>query len=213
MIEFVVKLGENAKELPKENLSLCISLLAVVATWGNFWNSRRTFASANYPKLRAELKLPDKQAFPIYSLFNESDKISANDICITISIARPDKWYFERDRWLTYEYVELERLKPQESFPPFNVDIPQWCQARGYKRNLCEPSEAWNLHEIISGLSPANSYDVRLIVKYTSNVFGANKVCTIAKKYRLVSCHNSEAAEQKSELFWQLQRKRRIIYQ
>ena len=107
MIEFVVKLGENAKELPKENLSLCISLLAVVATWGNFWNSRRTFASANYPKLRAELKLQGKQVLPIYNLFNESDKISANDICITISIARPDKLYFERDRLLTYEYVEL----------------------------------------------------------------------------------------------------------
>lgn len=98
MIEFVVKLGKNAKELPKKNLSLCISLLAVVATWGNFWNSRRTFAFANYPKLRAELKLFDNQHLPIYSLFNESDKISANDICITISIARPDKWYFERDR-------------------------------------------------------------------------------------------------------------------
>jgi hypothetical protein len=211
MIEFVVKLGENAKELPKENLSLCISLLAVVATWGNFWNSRRTFASANYPKLRAELKLQGKQVLPIYSLFNESDKISANDIHITISIARLDKLYFERDRWLTYEYVELERLKPQESFPPFNVDIPQWCGARGYKRNLCKLSEAGNLPEIISGLSPANSYDVRLSVKYTSNVFGANKVCTIAKKY-LLSCHNSEVA-QKSEMFWQLQRKRRIIYQ
>ena len=210
MIEFVVKLGENAKELPKENLSLCISLLAVVATWGNFWNSRRTFASANYPKLRAELKLLDKQDLPIYSLFNESDKISANDIHITIRIARPDKWYFERDRWLIYEYVELERLKPQE-IPPFNVDIPQWCGARGYKRNLCKLSEAGNLHEIISRLSPANSYDVRLIVKYTSNVFGANKVCTIAKKY-LLSCHNLEAA-QKSEMFWQLQPKRRIIYQ
>jgi len=157
--------------------------------------------------------LLDKQALPIYNLFNESDKISANDIHITISIARLDKWYFERDRWLIYEYVELERLKHQESFPPFNVDIPQWCGARGYKRNLCELSEAWNLHEIISGLSPANYYDVRLIVKYTSNVFGANKVCTIAKKYRLVSCYNSEAAEQKSEFFWQLQRKRRIIYQ
>ncbi|HCF26630.1 MAG TPA: hypothetical protein DEV81_05355 [Cyanobacteria bacterium UBA11049] len=202
MIEFVVKLGENAKELPKENLSLCISLLAVVATWGNFWNSRRTFASANYPKLRAELKLLDKQALPIYSLFNESDKISANDINITISIARLDKLYFERDRWLTYEYVELERLKPQESFPPSYIDSNT---SKWYKSELLSQKP-------FPKISPANSYDVRLTVKYTSNVFGANKICTISKKYRLVSCHNSEAAP-KYELFWQLQRKNRIVYQ
>lgn len=200
MIEFVVKLGENAKELPKENLSLCISLLAVVATWGNFWNSRRTFASANYPKLRAELKLEDNQQLPIYSLFNESDKIYANDIRITISIARPDKWYFDRDRWFTYEYVELERLKPFEGFPSSHLENepPKW-----YKSDL-----GFQKHYSIS---PASSYDVRLNVKYTSNVFGANRVCAIAKKYRLVSCHNSEAA--KSDFFWQLQQKKRIIYQ
>lgn len=48
--------------------------------------------------------------------------IYANDIHIIISIDPPDKWYFERDRWLTYEYVELERLKPQESFPSSYLD-------------------------------------------------------------------------------------------
>ena len=199
MIEFVVKLGENAKELPKENLSLCISLLAVVATWGNFWNSRRTFASANYPKLRAELKLLDNRQLPIYSLFNESDKIYANDIRITISIARPDKGYFERDRWFTYEYVELERLKPFECFSSSHLENepPKW-----YKSEL--------LFQKNFSISPANSYDVCLNVKYTSNVFGANKVCTISKKYRL-SCHNSAAPDY--DFFWQLQQKKRIIYQ
>lgn len=186
MIEFAIKWG--TKTFPTEYIALCISILAVVATWGNFWNSRRTFAAANYPKLRAELNWLPNQIFPSCSLFNESDKISANDIHITVSIARSDRWYFDSERWFTYEYTELARLKPLEGFPPpkeDNLNLIQWCQTRGYKNRLFIPSESLQLQEIVRQISNSDFYYIRLKVAYTSNVFGANRICKISRTYKL----------------------------
>jgi hypothetical protein len=207
MFEFAIKWG--TKVTPTENISLCISLLALLATWGNFWNSRRLFAAAHYPKLRAELKLLDTQSLPIYSLFNESDKISANDICITISIARPDKGYFDRERWLTYEYVELERLKPLERFVPSEVNnIGEWCNERGDRQKFCLSQELLTIEQILKEFPSSDLYKICLKVVYTSNVFGANKVCKIYRHYSLISHESSNFVDSRSHP-WKLEKNKK----
>ncbi|OWY69527.1 hypothetical protein B7486_20985 [cyanobacterium TDX16] len=212
MIEFAIKWG--TKTFPTEYIALCISILAVVATWGNFWNSRRTFAAANYPKLRAELNwLPDR-IFPSCSLFNESDKISANDIHISVSVARSDRWYFDSERWFTYEYMELARLKPLEGFPPPKEDNSiLWCQTRGYKQRLFIPSESSQLQEIVRQISDLDFYYVRLKVGYTSNVFGANRICKISRTYRIECQQNMPKLPSKSEVVWEAREKTQTLYQ
>ncbi|MGL5878259.1 MAG: hypothetical protein ACRC2V_10850 [Xenococcaceae cyanobacterium] len=212
MIEFAIKWG--TKTFPTEYIALCISILAVVATWGNFWNSRRTFAAANYPKLRAELNWLPNQIFPSCSLFNESDKISANDIHITVSVARSDRWYFDSERWFTYEYAELARLKPLEGFPlPQEDDLVQWCQTRGYKQRLFIPSESTQLQEIVRQISDLDFYYIRLKVAYTSNVFGANRICKISRTYRIDCQRNMPKLPSKSKVVWEAREKTQTLYQ
>jgi hypothetical protein len=73
----------------QENLavfSFCISLLALVATWGNFWNSRRVFISSNYPKIKAKLYLSNRYTLAVYDVCNESDKITANDLRMELAL-------------------------------------------------------------------------------------------------------------------------------
>lgn len=160
---------------------------------------------ANYPKLTAELRMSNKQFLPTFRLVNESDQISANQIQITISIARSDKKESEPGKWFCYYDMKLERLKPGEAFPSCiesnRDDILKWCKQRGYKNSL-NPSKSLERQEILKQLSLAHSQDVRITVMYSSNMFGANKICTISKNYRLESCRDPEALDPRDEFYW-----------
>jgi len=194
-------------KLIQENLavfSFCISLLALVATWGNFWNSRRVFLASNYPKIKAKLYLPNRYTLPVYDVRNESDKITANDLRIEVGIRRWLEFSVFRGRWFTYTVEKLTRLKPLESFVPSGMssdDLIQWLKERDY-----EPAPPVSIEDqkIHSCISIEKSYRVRLDVYYTSNVFGANKICRISKKYKLTSYSNSKAIDPRDEFYWKL---------
>jgi hypothetical protein len=144
--------------------SFCISLLALVATWGNFWNSRRVFLASNYPKVKAKLYLPNRDTLLTYLVSNESDKITANDLRIEVSIRSWLEFSVFKGRWFTYTLVKLTRLKPLESFVPSgmsNDDLVQWLKERGYEP---EPPVSFEDQKIHSCISTRKSYRVRLNV-------------------------------------------------
>jgi hypothetical protein len=80
-------------------------------------------------------------------------------------------------------------------------DLIQWLKERGYEP---EPPVSIEDQKIHSCISIKKSYRVRLEVYYTSNVFGASKICRISKKYKLISCFNSEAIDLRDEFYWKL---------
>ncbi|WP_106167673.1 hypothetical protein [Chroococcidiopsis thermalis] len=142
------------------------------------------------------------------------DKISANDVHITVSVARSDRWYFDRERWFTYEYAELARLKPLEGFPPPpEDDLVQWCQTRGYKQRLFIPAESAQLQEIVRQIAHSDVYYIHLKVAYTSNVFGANRVCKISRTYRIERQQNMSKLPSKDEVIWEIKEETRTIHQ
>lgn len=184
--------------------SLCISLLALVATWGILWNSRRVFSASNYPKIKAKLYLVNKSQLPVFDVYNESDKITANDLRIEVGIIRWLEFSVFKGRWFTYTVEKLARLKPLENFVPSGMssdDLIRWLKERGYGPTFSVPVED---KKIYSCISTKKSYRVRLDVYYTSNVFGANKKCRISKKYKLISCANSKAIDSRDEFYWKL---------
>ncbi len=191
----------------QENLSIfscCISLFALVATWGNFYNSRRTFLASNYPKIKAKLYLLNRDNLPVYDIRNESDKIIANDLRIEVSIRNCLEYSAFKDKWFTYTLEKLARLKPLESFVPSGMssnDFIKWLKERGY-----EPASPKSIEDqkILSYISIEKSYRVRLEVYYTSHVFGANKICRISKKYKLISRCNSQAIDTRDKFYWEL---------
>lgn len=191
----------------QENLavfSLCTSLLTLVAIWGNFWNSRRAFLASNYPKISAKLYLLNRYTPPVYHVSNESDKIPANDIRVEISITNWLEFGVFRGRWFTYTVEKLERLKPLESFGKSdmtNDDLIQWLNERGYEPQLPVSVED---QKIYSHISEKKSYRVRLDVCYTSNIVGASKIRKISKKYKLISCSNSQIIDTRDKFYWQL---------
>lgn len=194
----------------QENLamfSFCISLLALVATWGNFWNSRRVFLASNYPKIKAKLYLPNRQTLPVYDVCNESDKITANDLRIEVSIRSWLDFSLFKGRWFTYTLEKITRLKPLESFVPSGMssdDLIQWLKERGYEPKPLSAEKSVKDQKVHSCISIKKSYRVRLDVYYTSNIFGANKICRISKKYKLISCFNSQAIDPRDEFYWKL---------
>lgn len=184
----------------QENLavfSFCISLLAL-------WNSRRTFLASNYPKIKAKL-LPNRHYLPSrYDICNESDKITANDLRVEVRIISWLEFSVFKGRWFTYTSAKLSRLKPLESFVPSGMpsnDLIQWFNERGYE---AAPPMSVEDQKIASYISVKKSYRVRLDVRYTSNVFGANKVCRISRKYKLVSCLDPQAIDLRDEFYWKL---------
>jgi hypothetical protein len=194
----------------QENLSgfsLCISLFALVATWGNFWNSRRVFSASYYPKIKAKLYLPNKSTLPVYNVCNESDKIIANDLRIEVSISSCLEPNLFKGRWFTYTTERIARLKPLESFLPFGMssnDLTQWLKERGYEPNPLSAEKSVKDQKIYSCISVKKSYRVRLDVYYTSNISSANKIFKISKKYKLISCSNSKAIDPRDEFYWKL---------
>jgi hypothetical protein len=188
----------------QENPAVCIPLLALVATWGNFWNSRlnsrRVFLASNYPKIKAKL-LPNRHYLPVYDVCNESDKITVNDLRVEISIINWLEFSVFKGRWFTYTSAKLARLKPLESFVPqhmSNDELIQWLNERGYE---AAPPMSVEDQKIESCISVKKSYRIWLDVYYTSNVFGANKVCRISKKYKLISCSDPQAIDSRDEFY------------
>lgn len=184
--------------------SICISLLALVATWGNFWNSRRVFLASNYPKIRAKLYLFNRYTLPVYDIYNESDKITANDIQIEVRIRNWFEFSVFKSRWFIYTHENLARLKPLESFVPSDLssnEFCQWLKDRGYEAAPPILIEAQTIH---SRISVEKSYSIRLTVSYTSNIFGANKICKISNKYKLISCCNAQAVDPRDKFYWKL---------
>lgn len=81
----------------------------------------------------------------------------------------------------------------------------QWCQTRGYKQRLFIPSESSQLQEIVRQISNSDFYYIRLKVAYTSNVFGANRICKISRTYRLEQQQNLVELPSKDSLIWEAQ--------
>jgi hypothetical protein len=191
----------------KENLSIAsiiISLLALLATWGNFLNSKKAFLANNYPKIKADLHFLGLDHLPVYKIYNESDKIAANDIEIKISIIKWSEFKVFKGKWFTYTSVKLARLKPLESFVPTGLssdDLIKWLKDRGHEY---EPPLSIEDQKILSHISQDKSYKIRLDVNFTSNIFGANKICNISKKCKLVSCSRENAADPKDAFYWRL---------
>jgi hypothetical protein len=201
---------EVVLKFTKENLaifSFCISLLALIATSINSWNSRRVFLASNYPKITARLYLMDRCTLPIYDIFNESDKIIANDLQIEVSIRSMLDFSVFKGRWFTYTSEKVARLKPLESFLPSGVsgnDLIEWLKNRGYDQKPLSAEKSLKDQKIYSCISPAKSYKIRLNICYTSNVFGANKICRISRKYRLLSCSNLQTTDSNDKSYWKL---------
>lgn len=191
----------------RENLSIAsisISLLALVATWGNLLNSKKVFLANNYPKINANLYFISYDCLPVYDIYNESDKITANDIDIKVSIIRWSDFELFKGRWLIYSSIKIARLKPLEKFIPKrlnNNELIKWLQDSGYENNSPLSIED---QKILLFISQQKSYSIRLDVSFTSNIFGANKVCKISKKYKLVSCSNVKAIDPKDKFYWSL---------
>ena len=181
-----------------------MSLLALVATWANFCNSRKAFLASNYPKIRAKLYLLNRSTLPVFDIYNESDKITANDIHIEISIRNWFEFNVFKGKWFTYTYEKLGRLKPLESFIPSDLssnELSVWLKDRGYEP---APPVPVNKQKILSCISDNKSYSIRLTVSYISNVFGADRVCKITKVCQLISCSNSEAIDPRDKFYWKL---------
>ena len=191
----------------KDNLSIIsivISLFALLATWGNFLNSKRAFGAANYPKIRAELKLLSRDTLPVYNIYNESDKLIANDIRIKISVVNWTDFRVFKGRWFTYTHERLARLKPLETFVPSGLsgdELTKWLNDRGLESS---PPVSLKDQEVLSEISLQKSYSVRLSISYTSNMFGASEVCRIVEKCRLTSCFNAEAVDSRDQFYWRL---------
>ncbi len=191
----------------KENLtiaSIAISLLALLATWGNFLNAKKAFLANNYPKINANLYFVSHDYLPVYDIYNESDKITANEIDIKISIIRWIDFEIFKGRWLIYSSAKIARLKPLERVIPRGLnsnDLIKWLQDSGYEK---EPPLSIEDQNILSLISQQKSYNIRLDVNFTSNIFGANKVCKISKKYKLVSCSNVKAIDPRDKFYWSL---------
>jgi hypothetical protein len=189
-------------------LSVCISLFALVATWGNFWNSRRVFLASNYPKIKARLYPPNRYTLPIYDVCNESDKITANDLRIEVGVGSWLEFSVFKGRWFTYTLEKLTRLKPLENFVPSGMsseDLVKWLKERGYESAPLSAEKSVKNQKIHCCISINKSYKIRLNVHYTSNVFGANKICKISKKYKLISCSNFQATDPSDEFYWKLE--------
>jgi hypothetical protein len=185
-------------------LSLCISIFALVATWANFWNSRKTFLASNYPKVKAVIYLNSRDSLPVYHISNESDKVTASDIRIEVSIRSLAEFDVFKGKWFIFTEEKLSRLKPLEGFVPSGMtsdDLIQWLKERGHQQTI--PVSVSD-QRILSRISVKKSYKVRLNVYYTSNVFGANKICKISEKYRLRSCSNTEATDPRDKFYWKL---------
>ncbi len=191
----------------KENLSIAsivISILALLATWGNFLNSKKAFLANNYPKLKAELFLMSRDHLPVYRIYNESDKIIANDIEIKINIIRCSEFKVFKGKWITYTSEKLARLKPLESFIPKDLssdELIKWLKDRGHESN---PVLSIKDQEILSKIVQSKSYKIRLDISFTSNIFGADKICKISKKYKLVSCSREEVVDIRDAFYWSL---------
>jgi hypothetical protein len=151
----------------KENLSIAsiiISLLALLATWGNFLNSKKAFLANNYPKIEADLHFLSRDYLPVYKIYNESDKITANDIEIKISIIKWSEFKVFKGKWFTYTSAKLARLKPLESCIPNDLssdDLIKWLKDRGHESN---PLLSIKDQKILSHISPNKSYRIRLIL-------------------------------------------------
>ena len=184
--------------------SFFMSLLALVATWGNFWNARRAFLASNYPKIQANFSCLNQQTLPVYDVYNESDKITANNIQIEISIRNWSDFNVFKGKWLTYTYAKLARLKPLESFVPSGLSSDElcvWLKDRGYEPS---PLDTVEKQKISLCISEKKSYSIRLIVNYTSNLFGADRVCKITKVCQLISCSRSETIDPRDKFYWKL---------
>lgn len=181
-----------------------MSLFALLATWGNFLNSRRAFLAATYSKIRAELKLLSRDHLPVCDIYNESDRITANDIRIEISIFNWMELEVFRGRRFTYTHEKLARLRPLESCVPSGLssdEIIEWFDERGYESL---PLITLGGQSVLSRISLQKSYTVRLVVTYTSNIFGADKTCKIVKKYKLIPCSNPRAIDSRDQFYWRL---------
>jgi hypothetical protein len=200
-------IGESI-QFVQENLSVVsvlISLFALVATCGNFWNSSRAFSASNYPKLRTRLYLFDGYNLPVCDVYNESDSITTNDIKIELSFISWREFKVFKGKWFTYTYEKLERLKPLEQYIPSDLsydELSQWFRDRGLEPNPPVSVEAQQFYQHISRKKP---YRVRLIVSYKSNVFGANKVCKISQKGKLIPCSRPMGIKQEErDFYWKL---------
>ncbi|MBD1865271.1 MULTISPECIES: hypothetical protein [Trichocoleus] len=160
--------------------------------------------AGNYPKIRAELKLLSLNCLPVYEIHNESDKLTANDVVIEISITNWMNLRLFKSRWITYTHEKLARLKPLDTFVPSDLssdELSKWLNDREH-RTLPISLKAQNALSIIT--LEKKSYAVRLVVSYTSNMFRANKVCRVVKKYRLTLCSNSKAINERDKFYWRL---------
>ena len=83
------------------------------------------------------------------------------------------------------------------------------CSASSHKI----PSESSQLQEIVWQISDWDYYYIRLKVTYTSNVFGANRVCKISRTYRLERQQHIPELPSKDETIWKAREKTRTIYQ
>lgn len=189
--------------ITKDNLSIAISLFALLATWGNFLSSKRAFLATHYPKIRAELKLRRSDLLPEYNIYNESDKVTANDIRIEISIIRWADFGVFKGKWFVYSLTKLARLKPLETFVPSGLssdELMKWYEDRGFE---FPPPTSLKDQEILNKISLQKAYTVRLVVRYTSNVLGANKVCRTVKKHKLIP-FGSEIINSEEHFYWRL---------
>ena len=149
----------------------------------------------------------DRCALPLYSIFNESDKIMVNDLRIEVGIRSLLEFNVFKGRWFTYTSEKVTRIEPLESFLPYGVcgsDLTEWLKKRGYKQNLLSAEKSINDQKMYSCISPTKSDKVKLTIYYTSNIFGANKICKVAKKYRLISYSNLQATDTRDKFYWKL---------
>jgi hypothetical protein len=149
----------------------------------------------------------NRYTLPAYDIFNESDKIIANDLRIEVDIRSLLEFSVFKGGWFTYTSEKIARLKPLESFLPSGVygnDLTEWLRKRGYDQKSLSAEKSVKDQKMYSCISPTKSYKVRLNIYYTSNVFGANKICRISKEYRLVSHSNLQTTDSKNEFYWKL---------
>ena len=89
----------------------------------------------------------------------------------------------------------------------------QWCQTRGYKQRLFILSESAQLQDIVRQISNSDSYYIRLKVAYTSNVFGANKICKISRTYRIERQQNMPELPAGDRLTWETRKETQTLHQ
>ena len=202
------------------NINLVISILALLFSVLSYYISRKAFAASSYPKLKAILELNHKDSLPNYTLINESNSLSANNINLTISIAIPDLYICKvaRKKWVVYSKANLSRLKPGEKFLPDNVvghDLITWLKEREYDFNdqLLNKDEALKRQEMLEKIDLKKSYDLRLDVNYESNIFESKKPkkIRIKKYYKLTAHQNNRASDIRDKFYWQLNEKKYLL--